>query len=208
LIERALAQHGKIVVVSIVGPETSVEDFRRAHEPARQSTFKTAWTLHGDLGIVNDGDVILALSYSGSRRNCSMPAPGVLRQDHLLSVAAEIVAAKQRFGAERARVQGSLPFNLAPASTTAMLGVGDALRWQSCMRAGSRRATSPVFILRAHRAHDCCTRRDIMRRANAAVASSATVKESLLACARVIGSRCGNAPSASCGRVRRRFAAA
>ena len=88
--------------------------------------------LHGDLGRVRRGDVVLLLSYGGSTEEVVNLAQ-VLRQDGVAMIA--IVG---QTGCDLARlatatlcvgdVAEACPLNLAPtASTTAMLALGDAL---------------------------------------------------------------------------------
>ncbi len=88
--------------------------------------------LHGDLGIVSKGDILLALSYSGESEELLQIVPAVKR------LGVKIIAIT---GAENSAVaktsdeiictpvlREACPFNLAPtASTTAAMAVGDAL---------------------------------------------------------------------------------
>src|SRR5947209_19751019 len=67
LIVQALRQRAKIVVVG-VGKSGNVGQKIAATLTSTGSTavdLNSVDALHGDLGIINDGDVILALSYSG-----------------------------------------------------------------------------------------------------------------------------------------------
>lgn len=88
--------------------------------------------LHGDLGIVNEGDVILALSYSGESEELINLLP-VLKRFSVRIVA--LTGAPKSSLSRHSDVilnvkvpQEACPFNLAPtASTTAMLVMGDAL---------------------------------------------------------------------------------
>ena len=88
--------------------------------------------LHGDLGLVSDGDVILAFSYGGETAELLNILPPLARfdvkliavtgrPDSTLGQAAEIVL-------DVAVSQEACPLHLAPtSSTTAMLALGDAL---------------------------------------------------------------------------------
>lgn len=88
--------------------------------------------LHGDLGVVSDGDVILTLSYSGETEELMRVLPSLARLDvkkiamtgnagSSLSKASDIVL-------DVSVSQEACPHNLAPtASTTVMLALGDAL---------------------------------------------------------------------------------
>lgn len=88
--------------------------------------------LHGDLGVVNDGDVILALSYSGESEELINLLPALKRFSvKIISFTGAIKSSLARHSdiVLSAKVpQEACPFNLAPtASTTAMLVLGDAL---------------------------------------------------------------------------------
>jgi arabinose-5-phosphate isomerase len=88
--------------------------------------------LHGDLGVVADGDVILALSYSGETDELINLLPALARFSIRIIA---ITGNEKSFLAENCDVhlsvrveQEACPLNLAPtASTTAMLVLGDAL---------------------------------------------------------------------------------
>src|SRR5438105_4224051 len=67
LIVQILRQRGKIVVVGI-GKSGNIGQKIAATLTSTGSTsvvLNSVDALHGDLGIINDGDVVLALSYSG-----------------------------------------------------------------------------------------------------------------------------------------------
>lgn len=88
--------------------------------------------LHGDLGVVSDGDVILALSYSGETEELLNLLPALKRFSVTLIAmtgGARSTLAKHSDVVLNARVpKEACPFNMAPtASTTAMLALGDAL---------------------------------------------------------------------------------
>jgi arabinose-5-phosphate isomerase len=88
--------------------------------------------LHGDLGVVKDGDVVLALSYSGETDEL-VKILSVLKR-----FSVKIIGVTGGAGSTLARLsdvtldvtveQEACPLNLAPtSSTTAMLALGDAL---------------------------------------------------------------------------------
>lgn len=87
---------------------------------------------HGDLGIVSDGDVVLALSYSGETDELLNIVPVLAR---LGTTIIAITGNRGSFLAQNADVvldtsveQEACPLNLAPtSSTTVMLVLGDAL---------------------------------------------------------------------------------
>jgi len=88
--------------------------------------------LHGDLGVVAEGDVVLALSYSGETEELLRILPAIARFQ--VGVIAMCGAAKSTLG-QNCDVfldvnveQEACPLNLAPtSSTTVMLALGDAL---------------------------------------------------------------------------------
>ncbi len=88
--------------------------------------------LHGDLGLVNDGDAMLLLSYSGETDEIINLLP------HLKRLGAKLIAVTGGVGSTLARhadltldvnvQREACPLNLAPtSSSTAMLVIGDAL---------------------------------------------------------------------------------
>lgn len=88
--------------------------------------------LHGDLGVVGEGDIVLALSYSGETSELIAVLPAFARMGLPLiaitgvtdSTLAKSAAAVLDVGVK----QEACPLNLAPtSSTTAMLVLGDAL---------------------------------------------------------------------------------
>src|SRR3954447_16532761 len=88
--------------------------------------------LHGDLGVVADGDAVLALSYSGESEELLNLIPALKRFE--LKIIAFTGSSKSSLArcsdvVIRVKVpQEACPFNLSPtASTTAMLVTGDAL---------------------------------------------------------------------------------
>jgi arabinose-5-phosphate isomerase len=87
--------------------------------------------LHGDLGIVNDGDLILALSYTGESEELVNLLPALKR--FAVRLVAFTHSPKSTLGRYSDIVlkihvpREACPFNLAPtASSTAMLVMGDA----------------------------------------------------------------------------------
>lgn len=87
---------------------------------------------HGDLGMITDADIVLALSYSGESDELLMVLPVLKRQGNLL------IAMTGRPGSSLAReadvhLDASVPAEACPlalaptASTTAALALGDAL---------------------------------------------------------------------------------
>src|SRR5688572_2259470 len=134
LIVQTLRQRGKIVVTGI-GKSGNVGRKIAATLTSTGATsvvLDSVDALHGDLGIVGEGDVVLTLSYSGESDELVNLLP------HLKRLAARIVALTGAAHSTLARhsdvvlnvkvPREACPFNLAPtASTTAMLAMGDAL---------------------------------------------------------------------------------
>ena len=88
--------------------------------------------LHGDLGVIADGDVVLALSYSGETEEMLRILPAIARfQVGVIAMGGD----SQSTLAQNCDVfldinveQEACPLNLAPtSSTTVMLALGDAL---------------------------------------------------------------------------------
>ncbi len=129
-----LQRRGKLVIIGI-GKSGNIGAKLAATLTSTGSTsvvLSSVDALHGDLGIVNDGDLVLALSYSGESDELVNLLPALKR------FAVKIIAftgnpkstiARHSDVVLNVRVpKEACPFNLAPtASTTAMLVMGDAL---------------------------------------------------------------------------------
>ena len=134
ILQHTLEDRGKIVVIG-VGKSGNI-----GHKIAAtlNSTGGTAVVLdsqnalHGDLGLLSDGDAVLALSYSGETRELLDLMPFIKRFD------VKIIARTGKPGSTLARLcevtldtsvaREACPLNLAPtSSSTAMLVMGDAL---------------------------------------------------------------------------------
>ena len=134
LVIAALRQRGKIVIVGI-GKSGNIGQKIAATLTSTGSTsvvLNSVDALHGDLGIVNDGDVILALSYSGESEELLNLLPALKRFSvKIISLTGNARSSLARHSDLTLNVhvpQEACPFNLAPtASTTAMLVLGDAL---------------------------------------------------------------------------------
>ena len=129
-----LQRRGKLVIIGI-GKSGNIGAKLAATLTSTGSTsvvLSSVDALHGDLGIVNDGDLVLVLSYSGESDELLNLLPALKR------FAVKIIAftgnpkstiARHSDVVLNVRVpKEACPFNLAPtASTTAMLVLGDAL---------------------------------------------------------------------------------
>ncbi len=133
-IAEALKRHGKIVIVGI-GKSGNVGAKIAATLTSTGSTavvLNSVDALHGDVGIVNDGDVILALSYSGESEELLNLLPALKRFSvKIISLTGNVKSSLARHSDVSLNVKvpkEACPFNLAPtSSTTAMLVMGDAL---------------------------------------------------------------------------------
>jgi arabinose-5-phosphate isomerase len=190
LILDTLGRHGKIVVVGI-GKSGHVGQKIAATLTSTGSTsvvLNSVDAMHGDLGILNDGDVVLALSYSGESEELLNLLPAMKR--FLVKIIAMTGSAKSSLARHsdlvlKVRVpREACPFNLAPtASTTAMLVLGDALAMAVLQARGFKQqdfaryhpagAIGRAMLVRVG---------DIMRTGerNAVARESTTVKEALL----------------------------
>src|SRR5262245_27272081 len=129
-----LRRRNKIVVVGI-GKSGNIGQKIAATLTSTGSTavvLSSVDAVHGDLGIVNDGDLVLVLSYSGESEELVQLLPALKRFS--VKILAFTGAPKSTVGRHsdvvlNVRVpKEACPFNLAPtASTTAMLALGDAL---------------------------------------------------------------------------------
>jgi arabinose-5-phosphate isomerase len=134
LIVEALRRRGKVVIVGI-GKSGNVGSKIAATLTSTGSpavVLNSVDALHGDVGIVNDGDVILALSYSGESEELLNLLPALKRFSvKIITLTGGLKSSLARHGDVVLNVRvprEACPFNLAPtASTTATLVMGDAL---------------------------------------------------------------------------------
>ena len=134
LLLRCLANRGKIVVVG-VGKSGHIGEKIAATLTSTGSSavvLDSLNALHGDLGVVADGDVVLALSASGETDELVNLLPALLRFDIALisftGRADSTLARSSHVCLDVSVTQEACPLNLAPtSSTTVMLALGDAL---------------------------------------------------------------------------------
>ena len=144
--------------------------------------------LHGDLGLVCDGDLVLALSYSGESEELLALLPALKRfAVRLVALTGQPRSTLARHSDHVLNVRvprEACPFNLAPtASTTAMLVLGDAL----AMAVLEARGFKPRDFAQRHPAGAIGRAlllriRDIMRRddRNPVAPQSLSVRDALL----------------------------
>src|SRR6266498_1854701 len=132
LIKETVDSRGKVVVVGVgksghIGAKIA-STLTTAGEPVLDSSN----ALHGDLGMIADGDVALALSASGETEEMLRILPAITRfQVRIIAVCGNPKSTL----AQNAHVcldvnveKEACPLNLAPtSSTTVMLALGDAL---------------------------------------------------------------------------------
>jgi arabinose-5-phosphate isomerase len=186
-----MIQHrGKIVIIGI-GKSGNVGQKMAATLSSTGTTsvvLNSVDALHGDLGIICDGDVILALSYSGESEELINLLPALKRFS--VRIIAMTGFPRSSLGRHCDLVlavkvpKEACPFNLAPtASTTAMLAMGDALamavlqargfKQQDYARLHPSGAIGRAMLLRV---------KDIMRSGarNAVAPATLPVKEALM----------------------------
>jgi arabinose-5-phosphate isomerase len=134
MIVQALERRGKIVIVGI-GKSGNIGQKIAATLTSTGSTsvvLNSVDALHGDLGILNDGDIIIALSYSGESDELLNLLPALKRFSvKIIAVTGSPKSSLGRYSDVALNVKvpkEACPFALAPtASTTATLVMGDAL---------------------------------------------------------------------------------
>lgn len=134
IIVESLRQRGKIIVVGI-GKSGNIGQKIAATLTSTGSTsvvLHSVDAMHGDLGLVNDGDAILALSYSGESEELLNLIPALKRfAVKIICLTGSAKSSLARNSDVVLNVQTpkeACPFNLAPtSSTTAQLVMGDAL---------------------------------------------------------------------------------
>ena len=134
LIKETVDARGKVVVVGVgksghIGAKIA-STLTSTGSPA--VVLDSSNALHGDLGMIADGDVVLALSASGETEEMLRILPAIARfQVRIIAICGDPKSTL----AQNAHVcldvnveQEACPLNLAPtSSTTVMLALGDAL---------------------------------------------------------------------------------
>src|SRR6202790_4723063 len=134
LIKEAVDARGKVVVLGVgksghIGAKIA-STLTSTGSPA--VVLDSLNALHGDLGMVADGDVVLALSASGETEELLRILPAIARfQVKIIAVCgdSDSTLAKNAHVVLDVNIeQEACPLNLAPtSSTTVMLALGDAL---------------------------------------------------------------------------------
>lgn len=134
LLKKSLDQHRKIVVVGI-GKSGNIGHKIAATLNSTGSTavvLNSQNALHGDLGLISDGDAIIALSFSGETTELLDLLPFIRRFDvKIVGITGKKGSTLDQQSDATLLTQISreaCPLNLAPtSSSTAMLVMGDAL---------------------------------------------------------------------------------
>jgi arabinose-5-phosphate isomerase len=134
LLKRAVDARGKIVVLGVgksghIGSKIAAT-LTSTGSPA--VVLDSLNALHGDLGMVADGDVVLALSASGETEELLRILPAIARfRVNIIAMCgapASTLAQNAQVMLDVNIEQEACPLNLAPtSSTTVMLALGDAL---------------------------------------------------------------------------------
>ena len=134
LIKETVEARGKVIVLGVgksghIG-EKIASTLTSTGSPA--VVLNSLNALHGDLGMVADGDVVLALSYSGETEELLRILPAIARFQvgviALCGAADSTLAQNCDVFLDVNVEQEACPLNLAPtSSTTVMLALGDAL---------------------------------------------------------------------------------
>ena len=190
IIVEVIKHRGKIVVVGI-GKSGNIGSKIAATLTSTGSTsvvLNSVDALHGDLGIVNDGDIILALSYTGESEELLNLLPALKRFSvKIIALTGNLKSSLSKHCDISLNVKvpkEACPFNLAPtSSTTATLVMGDALAMAVLQARGFKQkdyarlhpsgAIGRAMLLKVG---------DIMRSGdrNAIAAENLSVKEALL----------------------------
>jgi arabinose-5-phosphate isomerase len=184
-------QHGKIVVVGIgksgnIGHKIAAT-FNSTGAVAVVLNSQNA--LHGDLGMLSDGDAVVALSYSGETAELLDLLPHIKRFDvRLIAMTgrtASTLAEHSDTVLDTSVEREACPLNLAPtSSSTAMLAMGDALAMTLLEARGFTEKDFAKFHPGGALGRALLTKvRDIMRKGPqlASVPEGATVREALVA---------------------------
>jgi arabinose-5-phosphate isomerase len=134
VIKEAVDNRGKVVVLGVgksgqIGVKIA-STLTSTGSPA--VVLDSVNALHGDLGMVSDGDVVLALSSSGETEELLRILPAIARFNvRIIAIcgnASSTLAQNAHIVLNFEIVQEACPLNLAPtSSTTVMLALGDAL---------------------------------------------------------------------------------
>lgn len=200
ILNRAIALRGKIVVVG-VGKSGNIGHKIAATLNSTGSTavvLNSQNALHGDLGLLSDGDAVLALSYSGETSELLDLLPFVKRFDvGLIALTGKINSTLGRHSdvvLDTSVAREACPLNLAPtASSTSMLVMGDALAMVLLETRGFTEGDFAKFHPGGALGRALLTKvSDIMRRGEhvATITPAATVSEAITAMSKARSGAC------------------
>jgi arabinose-5-phosphate isomerase len=189
-----LKRRGKIVVTGIgksgiIGRKTAAT---LTSTGATSVVLDSVEALHGDLGVLADGDVVLVFSYGGETDELLNSLPAIKRFDvQIIAVTGQPKSRLSRYSDVVLNVavdREACPLNLAPtASTTAMLAMGDALAMVLLEARGFRKRDYARLHPGGSIGRSLLLQvKDIMRTGarNAVIESGRTVKEAIMAMTR------------------------
>ena len=189
VIKEAVDARGKVVVVGVgksghIGAKIAAT-LTSTGSPAVVLDASNA--LHGDLGVIADGDVVLALSASGETEELLQILPAIARfQVRIIAMCSDpksTLAQNAHLFLDANIEQEACPLNLAPtSSTTVMLALGDALAMVLLEARGFNKEHFAKFHPRGMIGRSMLTRvHQIMRprQAMAVVSTNASVREVL-----------------------------
>ncbi len=191
LIKETVDARGKVIVVGVgksghIGSKIA-STLTSTGSPA--VVLDSSDALHGDLGMVSDGDVVLALSASGETEELLRVLPAIARfQVKIIALCGNpksTLAQSAHICLDVNIEQEACPLNLAPtSSTTAMLALGDALAMVLLEARGFKKEDFAKFHPGGVIGRSLLTRvRDVMRprEAMAVVSPNSTIREVLSA---------------------------
>ncbi|OGV61327.1 MAG: hypothetical protein A2498_01000 [Lentisphaerae bacterium RIFOXYC12_FULL_60_16] len=197
----ACLRSGRKIVVTGVGKSLHIADkisATLASTGATSVVLHPSQAVHGDLGILTPGDVVIAISYSGESDELLTLIPSLKRNEaHIIALTGTPESRLAQFSDVILNAgvdKEACPFNMAPtASTTTALALGDALAMvlleaqgfckEDYARLHPAGAIGRALLLRAS---------DIMRPADrvAAVPADARVRDALIAMTRARAGSC------------------
>ena len=200
MLKTVLDDHGKVVVVGI-GKSGNIGHKIAATLNSTGSTavvLNSQNALHGDLGMVSDGDAVIALSYSGETAELLDLLPHIKRFDvKLIAMTGKPDSTLARHAdttLDTSVDREACPLNLAPtSSSTAMLVMGDALAMVLLQARGFTEENFARFHPGGALGRALLTKvSDIMRSGEsmASVDSDATVQDALVAMTRARSGAC------------------
>ncbi len=198
LVTEAVKRHHKVIVIG-VGKSGHIGDKIAAtmtSTGAPAVVLNALNAMHGDLGVVAAGDVVIALSYSGETEELIRILPSIKREKVALIAmcghAKSTLAANADVNLDVAIRREACPLNLAPtSSTTAMLALGDCLAMAVLDAQGFRKEDFARFHPGGTLGRNLLLKASDVMRPLAAVATLKTTARVAAALEEMIAKRCG-----------------